>query len=275
MKFKNDIDFVDLDIELINSDEKFAVYYRNNKPTNYAISTEGRVYNMKTKTLRKTWINNNQYRTINLSFGSSNDMETCFIHRMVAETFLDGRDPENGVDVVDHINGPWMGNSIYNLEWVTHQENLRRASENGWLRRKNHLIGENAPGSKYTEEQVRRACEMKSNDIDHKTISNETGISYNYLGKIFNGLKWGHIVKEYDLESKNKHFYPKEMHERVVDLVLKGFSNKSIRKIIFKEYGIELKKSYVKDIKRRDKKCKGSTTIESELVVEILREVSE
>lgn len=52
--------------------------------------------------------------------------------------------------------------------------------------------------------------------------------------------------------------------------MLKGFSNKDIRKIIYKEFGIELKKSYVKDIKRHDKVCKGSTTIESELVIEIL-----
>ena len=270
MKFKDNINFVKLDIDLIKPDEQFAVYYRNGEPTNYAISTEGRVYNLKTNTLRKTRTNKINYRDINLSFGSKEDVETCSIHRMVAETFLAGRDPENGVDTVDHVEGVWNGDSIHNLEWVTHQENLRRASEKGWLRRNNHLIGENAPGSKYTEKQIRMACEMKSQDIDHRTISNETGIKYDYLGKIFNGLKWSHIVDEYNLKDKNKHFYPTEMRERVIDLVLKGFSNKDIRKIICKEFGIELKKSYVKDIKRHDKVCKGSTTIENELVIEIL-----
>ena len=265
MNFKDNIDFVNLDIELINPDEKFAVYYRNNEPTNFAVSTEGRVYNMKTNTLRKVHTMKNGYRSINLSFGSS-ECHTCSLHRMVAETFIDGWDPENGIDTVDHLNGPDEGDNIRNLEWVTHQENLRRASDKGWMKRKE--VGENSACSKYTEKQVRKACEMKENKIDHRMISEQTGISYDYLGKIFNGLKWAHVVCDYNLE--NSHFYPKEMRARVIELVKRGrLSNSEIREVILSEFNIELKKSYVKDIKRSLKKQEGSTTIESVLRIEI------
>lgn len=266
MTLKDKIDFVDIDIELINPEERFAIYYRQGVPTNFAISTEGRLYNTKTRNLRKLHTNKYGYRTINLSFGSSDDCHTYYIHRMVAETFLEGWEPENGIDTVDHLNGPSEGDGIYNLEWVSHQENLRRASEKGWLKKRN--VGEKASGSKYTEQQIRRACEMKEQCIGHRTISDETGIKYDYLGKIFNGLKWNHIVSEYNI-SNNTHFYPKDMREKVIALINSGYSNKEIREIVKYKFNIELKKSYVKDLKRSMKNHEGSTTIESVLYIEI------
>lgn len=131
MKFKDNIDYIHIDIELINPEGRFAIYYRDGKPTNFAVSTEDRIYNIKTGNIRKTHTNKYNYRTINLSFGSSNDSKTYYLHRLVAETFIDGWNPENGIDTVDHLNGPDEGDNIQNLEWVSHQENLRRASEKG------------------------------------------------------------------------------------------------------------------------------------------------
>lgn len=109
---------------------------------------------------------------------------------------------------------------------------------------------------------------MKEQYYDHKTISKETGIKYDYLGKIFNGLKWSHIVSDYNI-TNNKHFYPKEIRERIINLINDGYSNKEIREKIGYEFNIELKKSYIKYLKQTLKNHEGSTTIESVLRIEI------
>ena len=80
MKFKEDIEFVDIDIELITDDEKFARFYYNNTPTDYAVSTEGRVYNMKTNKLRKLRSRPDGRRDVNLSFGSKDNWRTSTVY---------------------------------------------------------------------------------------------------------------------------------------------------------------------------------------------------
>ena len=50
-----------------------------------------------------------------------------FIHRAVAEVFLH---PKNLLEIeVDHLDGNRNNYHVLNLEWVTHEENIRRAVE--------------------------------------------------------------------------------------------------------------------------------------------------
>jgi hypothetical protein len=53
------------------------------------------------------------------------------VHRLVAETFLPN---PQGLSDVNHINHVKTDNSVENLEWVTHKENMRKAREfhGGW-----------------------------------------------------------------------------------------------------------------------------------------------
>lgn len=53
------------------------------------------------------------------------------IHRLVAIHFIDN--PENKPQV-NHIDGNKQNNSIYNLEWVTSQQNMRHAHANGLMK---------------------------------------------------------------------------------------------------------------------------------------------
>lgn len=57
-----------------------------------------------------------------------------FIHRLVAESFLEN--PFNKKEV-NHIDHNILNNKITNLEWVSHQENMQWAWENGRL---NHIV---------------------------------------------------------------------------------------------------------------------------------------
>lgn len=244
---KNNIEFIELPVDLIHPDEQFAIYCHGGVETQYTISTEGRVYNTLTGKFRKVRTRPSGHNDINLSLGTKDSCVTVMVYRMVAETFLDGQDKSKGVNTVDHVDGVHEGDSIRNLEWVTASENIKRAAAKDLLKRDISNKGDNCIHSKYTESQVRHACEMKEADIPHTEIAEKTGINYNYLGKIFNGLKWSHISSKYTLNNFHKH--SEDFRDRVNELITTDLSNKEITSILEKEFNKQLSKTYVKDFK--------------------------
>ena len=70
-----------------------------------------------------------------------------YVHRLLAKYFIPN--PENKPHV-NHIDGNPMNNSLDNLEWVTHLENVQHAVRTGLVNRK----GENHPLVKLTDQEV-------------------------------------------------------------------------------------------------------------------------
>lgn len=64
------------------------------------------------------------YKRVDLYKGS--ERKHYKVHRLVAEAFIPN--PENKPQV-NHIDGNNQNNSISNLEWVTNDENCRKAKE--------------------------------------------------------------------------------------------------------------------------------------------------
>ena len=49
-----------------------------------------------------------------------------YVHRLVAEAFIDGRD-----ETVNHKDGNKQNNHVSNLEWMSYSDNNKHARENG------------------------------------------------------------------------------------------------------------------------------------------------
>ena len=91
----------------------------------YNGSTEGRIMNIRTQRILKTFVNSQGYELICLR--KNNKQYTVKVGRVIAETFL-GEHP--GMDV-GYKNGNRSQNDISNLEWRTRQETIRDAFERG------------------------------------------------------------------------------------------------------------------------------------------------
>lgn len=91
----------------------------------YNGSTEGRIMNIKTQRIMKTFLNDKGYLQVCLR--KNNQQYTVKVAQVIAETFL-GEHP--GMDVT-YKNGDRSDIDICNLEWCTRQEVIQRAFERG------------------------------------------------------------------------------------------------------------------------------------------------
>jgi hypothetical protein len=88
---------------------------------NYQITTEGRIYSIKTKKWIKPSFDKYGYLQVCLK---STKYFSFRVHRLVAITYLGLSDYNN---IVNHINGIKTDNRVENLEWVTQKQNVKHS----------------------------------------------------------------------------------------------------------------------------------------------------
>lgn len=91
----------------------------------YQVSNLGRVRNIKHNRVKNTTIRPNGYEYVKLS--KDNSTKNFTIHRLVAMTFIDN---PNNLSDVNHKDEDKLNNSVTNLEWVSHQDNLNYGTRN-------------------------------------------------------------------------------------------------------------------------------------------------
>lgn len=116
--------------------------------------------------------------------------EVWFVHRLVATHFVEN---PNNKPIVNHIDNVHTNNVANNLEWCTHQENLKHAVgiKGIWVTK-----GEERENSILTEEDVRWIKEnaIKGDKIlGYKSLSKKFGVSPQHIGNIIRGKKWSHV----------------------------------------------------------------------------------
>ena len=167
--------------------------------SNYIINESGKVANIKRNTIIAEQELKDGYMHVRMS---SDKQKRCDFRTniLVAKLYLENDDPINKVEV-DHLDGNIKNNHYTNLEWVTPEENVRRAAE----RRKAKGIKRGTTNRKLTDENVHTICKMLQENKEPKEIKsyivNNTSIpkenAYNVLSKIRTRKSWTHISDSY------------------------------------------------------------------------------
>ena len=101
--------------------------------TQYEVSNLGNVRNKNTKVVLSQEDTGNGYMCVGLQMDKGVYKKTR-VHRMVAMTFLEFQRTEERNEV-DHINGNKSDNSVDNLRWCTHKENMNNPVTRRKIRR--------------------------------------------------------------------------------------------------------------------------------------------
>lgn len=136
------------------------------------VSNYGQIKNLVTGHTYTQLVNRQGYHMVNINFKDKRGRRCYMVQRAVCETFFGYYDDVERFLEANHISGNKSDNSIYNLEWLTRQENLQHARENKLFKRNTAELGY----CKYTEK-----------DIDNIKKLRENGLSYTSIAKMYNG----------------------------------------------------------------------------------------
>ena len=244
----------------------------DNELTMYDIYDDGRVQNRFTKEFLKTYRNSSGYEVIAIrSSYNKSKYYRKFIHRLVAENFVKNTNNEK---TVNHIDGKKYNNTAENLEWISQRENNIHAYKTGLHK---PIDPDKVTFTKYTKDQVRRACEMIAEDkVSMFDIEKETGIPVKTLYDIRRHRTWKSISKDYVFPEYHQVYTPgSDYHliNEIKKLVRSGLKNQEI----YDTLGIERTKKLSKIMtdhrmvinrKKGKKKREKSNDYRNKLVVE-------
>ncbi len=156
------------------------------RDTDYYVTEDGRVIGKRFNKPMKPFIHHRGYYQLSLWINKKSF--TFRIHRLVAECYLPN--PSN-LPEVDHRDCNKLNNHVDNLEWVTGQENMDRAKNNGL-----YLNGIKNHKSKLTEEQVnwiRDNYIPRDKKFGCRPLSRKFNVSSTIISFIINNKNWTHI----------------------------------------------------------------------------------
>ena len=190
---------------------------------NYTISSFGNVFELVKKRFLIPSIQNDKgkhYYYINLR--NEDGRKKYYIHRLIALSFIPNPNNEN---CIDHINGNGLDNSIDNLRWVSHQQNM--------LNRKKQLNNTNFEFKGIRKSINKFYSEIRLNNIKYyigtfHTIQ-ECAYAYNIASKA--------LHKEYGcLNVVVKPINYKQIKYRVYNALSKHFPEFEAKAIIYERY---------------------------------------
>jgi len=157
----------------------------------YKASSDGEIYTPnwkggKTGSIMKPALDGNGYfRTMLVDDEGRN--RTIKVHRIIAQTFIEN--PEE-LKEVNHLNGNKADNRLCNLEWVSHQQNIRHSFDNGLQNNR----GENNPISKLTEQDVLEIrSKFKPRLYGRKKLAEEYQVKASTIKDVVLRKSWMHI----------------------------------------------------------------------------------
>lgn len=113
--------------------------------------------------------------------------KNLLVHRLVAITFIPN--PKN-LPEVNHKDLDKSNNKVSNLEWVSREQNLTHAAENG-RRLKGELLG----NSILTEKDVLEIVDLLDKGLTYKQIGDRYNVGLHAIYRIAKGLNWSWLTE--------------------------------------------------------------------------------
>ena len=150
----------------------------------FSVSSFGKVYGKRAGKILKASNNHAGYPTISTRI--SRKCFTRFVHRWVAEAFVDNIDSK---PFVNHKDGCKTNNTTNNLEWVTHQENIDHAVENNL---RTYLYGEDRPHKlKRKDVQfIRDNFKDKCRTFGARALGRKFNVHHETIRRVIFGRSW-------------------------------------------------------------------------------------
>ena len=156
---------------------EFNIKMKRIDNSNYAVSTLGTVYNLKTGRELKLITDKDGYHIVNIYIDKK--MYTKRVHRLVAEAFITNS-KESTATQVNHIDADKTNNRVENLEWCTPRENIHHAFAHGLCVNPEGL---KAKAAIFNAEDIRHIRFYLHNKMVVKDIAEQYNCS---LGTIYN-----------------------------------------------------------------------------------------
>lgn len=153
----------------------------------YLVSNYGRVIGLGRNKEIKQRLNKDGY--VEVTMGDLENRSRVRIHRVVALLFVDN---PNNLKEVNHIDRNRANPRADNLEWVTHQENIKHSHNQGAYREIGR--GVKNPKCKLTEEQVYKIREMFKEGCTKEELVSKFGVSKSTIDSIVNNRTWKHLL---------------------------------------------------------------------------------
>lgn len=155
----------------------------------FLISTWGRLYNSETRNYlpKDIMYDKNHYITVRLKLQDGTPIHEQ-IHRLMMLSFF-YVDNHESLEV-NHKDGIKYHNWIWNLEWMTHKDNMNHAVENKLFR-----YGQEHSNSKLTDEQAEEICKLIAEGKSPSEIENIVNLDFCNVQKIVQNIKLKHSWK--------------------------------------------------------------------------------
>ena len=146
----------------------------------YYATLDGRIYSIFTNRYLKHCINLSGYPQVALL--KNGKQKSYPVHKLIAETYLEKGEHKK---YVNHIDGNKLNNMLCNLEYVTFNENIKHAWDNGLY------------------ENTRKVSMIKANKI---VLDTQTGIYYDSVKEASNSsiFRYKYLIHMLSGHSKNK-----------------------------------------------------------------------
>ena len=165
---------------------------------NYEIGDDTYIRNKKTGRILKSSDNNSGYLTVNLY--NDGHRTTKGIHRIVAESFIDGQ--KEGLEV-NHLDGNKHNNHRNNLEWVKHRENEIHAYKHGLKHGPNRKIVKIKETGEVFESinECARAIRGDDSNIGRCLLGKQSsylGLTFEYAEDSLDVIRCGEVSKSHE-----------------------------------------------------------------------------